>query len=199
MRTASRTRWHGEIHYVAAKLEHGVGLSWLGLSVQDVDDHPADGGSDPELHALTDRIEAAETWPGAVRALDSYFLTRRSHLIPDGVVSAAARRIRSRVGAGSVGSLAEELGVSRRTLQARVREGTGLSPKRLAQVVRVREAIRRVGHHPSRRLGRVAHDLGFCDQSHFIRDFRRVAGASPTDFFARPQFVADLIEPGASR
>ena len=82
--------------------------------------------------------------------------------------------------AARVGTLAAEVGWSRRYLSARFREAIGLPPKALGRVIRVEHAAGRM--RAGDPLGDVAYDAGYADQAHFNRDFREIVGCTPTEF-----------------
>ena len=74
-------------------------------------------------------------------------------------------------------------GYSQRHLSRLLREGAGLSAKAFARVLRVNAAARSLREGaPS--LTRLAQELGYYDQSHFIHDFRAVCGVSPSRYRA---------------
>ncbi|MET3623648.1 helix-turn-helix domain-containing protein [Burkholderia ambifaria] len=77
-------------------------------------------------------------------------------------------------------TLAAVAGLSVSRFTARFRSETGLSPHRYLCLVRVRRAqdLLRAGLAPSV----VATDVGFFDQSHLCRHFRRVLGVTPGDY-----------------
>ncbi|VWC71794.1 AraC family transcriptional regulator [Burkholderia lata] len=79
-------------------------------------------------------------------------------------------------------TLAAVAGLSVSRFTARFRGETGLSPHRYLCLVRVQRAqdLLRAGLAPSV----VATDVGFFDQSHLCRHFRRVLGITPRDFVA---------------
>ncbi|MFX1676466.1 AraC family transcriptional regulator [Paraburkholderia sp. A2WS-5] len=79
-------------------------------------------------------------------------------------------------------TLASVAGLSVSRFTARFRGETGLSPHRYLCLVRVRRAqdLLRAGLAPSV----VATDVGFFDQSHLCRHFRRVLGITPRDYVA---------------
>ena len=80
-------------------------------------------------------------------------------------------------------TLARELGVSMRTLERKVRQEVGLSPRALRRVLRFRRAFRLLDGTPHGAWTRVALAAGYFDQAHLIREFRRFAGAPPSAFF----------------
>jgi AraC-like DNA-binding protein len=80
-----------------------------------------------------------------------------------------------------VGRLASLLGHSARTLQRRMRTATGLPPKRFLSLERFRRAVHEVPMRDAE-LSLVATHLGFSDQAHLTREFRRHAGLTPGAF-----------------
>jgi AraC-like DNA-binding protein len=65
-----------------------------------------------------------------------------------------------------------------------VREEVGLSPKRLARLVRFSRAIDQIREEPAVDWAAIADTCGYYDQAHFNRDFKLFAGATPSDFLA---------------
>ena len=80
--------------------------------------------------------------------------------------------------------LTAELGVSRQYLATRFRDEVGLPPKTVARIVGFQRAIGLLGADHAH-LKRIAHDCGYYDQAHLNRDFRELAGSTPTEFLAR--------------
>jgi AraC-like DNA-binding protein len=75
-------------------------------------------------------------------------------------------------------------GINHRALQRLFREYVGVSPKWVIQRYRLFEAAERLASGENDGA-RVAHDLGYFDQAHFIRDFKSMVGRSPGAFAAR--------------
>ena len=92
-----------------------------------------------------------------------------------------ARRFSGAFFRASVGRLAASLGQSVRTLRRKIGSSTGLAPKRFLAVERFGRAVREVPIRNSP-LATVAGDLGFADQAHLTREFRRHAGLAPGAF-----------------
>ncbi len=74
----------------------------------------------------------------------------------------------------------EDFSLCERSMQRILRERTGLSPKKYADIVRFGQAVKLLGETSS--ITEAAHMSGFYDQSHFIREFRRFTGLTPSDF-----------------
>lgn len=83
-----------------------------------------------------------------------------------------------------VEQLCERFGIAERALQRLLRRRTGLSPKWLIQRRRLQEAADRL-RDGEVSLADVAAQLGYADQPHLTRDFRRVTGLTPGQFAAR--------------
>ena len=112
-------------------------------------------------------------------------MLERAHAAPllPPAVELAWRRLRDSHGGAGVAELAGELGCSRRHLSKRFGAELGLPPKALARVLRFERAVAllRAGGE----LADVAFTCGYYDQPHFNRDFRELAGTTPSDFLAR--------------
>lgn len=83
-----------------------------------------------------------------------------------------------------VAQLCEAFDLPERALQRLTRRRLGLTPKWLIQRRRLHEASERLRGGPGD-LAAIAHDLGYADQAHFTRDFRRVTGMTPGEFARR--------------
>lgn len=102
----------------------------------------------------------------------------------DETIHACVRAIVRAAGNVSVDALAEELAVGRRVLERRFSAAVGLSPKLLARIVRFNRTLKLIGDNDFSSFTIVAHEGGFYDQAHFIRDFRNFTGLNPKQYFA---------------
>jgi AraC-like DNA-binding protein len=80
-----------------------------------------------------------------------------------------------------VASLARRVGGSVRTLHRRMRTATGFPPKRYLAMQRFRRSVYEIATR-SAGLSVIALNLGFSDQAHLTREFRRHAGVTPGAF-----------------
>jgi len=72
--------------------------------------------------------------------------------------------------------------LDRRQVERRVRGLTGTSPKRLACLSRFQRARDALWAEPTLDLARLAGRLGYADQAHMSRHFRRYSGQTPGEF-----------------
>ena len=92
-------------------------------------------------------------------------------------------------------ALAASSGYSSRHLSRLFREGAGMGCKAYFQVLRVNAAIRALQAGPPS-LTRLAQELGYFDQSHFIHEFKSVCGVSPGRYLAHMSgFYKEPLKP----
>ncbi len=87
--------------------------------------------------------------------------------------------LRLNAGAVGVGTLAKEIGVSRKHLTTTFAREFGLTPKTFARLRRFDRARRLREREPATSAAEVALRCGFADQSHMVREFREFAGLPP--------------------
>jgi AraC-like DNA-binding protein len=100
----------------------------------------------------------------------------------------------------SIKDLAHDLGITHAHLDREFVRLVGLTPRVLARLLRLRRVLAALDldEHERRTWTSVAAEWGWFDQSHFIRDFRRHTGVTPTTY-RRAQRAAKAVgqqEPG---
>lgn len=108
----------------------------------------------------------------------------------DGLGRAAVASLLDRRGLVGMDALAGGLGVTARHLERVFGDSVGLSPKRLARIVRFQDVLRRVETAPERWVD-VALDAGFADQSHLSREFRELADTAPSAWLSNARGALD--------
>lgn len=83
----------------------------------------------------------------------------------------------------SAEDLAGQAGMTLRTLQRHMREHVGVGPKALLRRFRLHEAAARLAEGEVDQAA-LAFALGYFDQAHFVRDFSRTIGQSPSAYAA---------------
>ena len=86
---------------------------------------------------------------------------------------------------GSVDALAQALGVSSRHLARLSLRKFGFAPKLLLRRQRFLRTLQELRDHPGEGWASLI-DAWYYDQSHFVRDFHRFMGMSPSAYFALP-------------
>ena len=172
-------------HLVSARLHPLGALRLFGPDVPRSVNAVADlerflGPSARELRAL---LLSAESTGERFAHLERFLVPRLSPgVVPSTVVRDAARLIEEAHGNLRIASLHPGLGGSRKQLWLRFARELGMSPKAYAQIQRFVWTVARLRESTSVEWPRLAVAAGYSDQSHLVRDFRRVASASPTEF-----------------
>jgi AraC-like DNA-binding protein len=83
-----------------------------------------------------------------------------------------------------VDTVAEIFGVTKRQLQRLFKIYIGVNPKWVIERYRMHEAVERLEAEGKPDFARLAHALGYYDQAHFIRAFRKMTGKSPGAYAA---------------
>lgn len=166
------------------KLRPGAFRPILGRSVSTITDRQLDlrdyfDGLEEAILATTDdrqRIDIAET-------------LLRERLPPRDEKVDGVNRIMDLVLADreitKVEDLVQRSGVSKRTLQRLFSDYVGVSPKWVINRYRLHEALERADAGESIDWTNLALDLGYFDQAHFIRDFKKLVGKTPTEYVRR--------------
>ncbi len=129
-----------------------------------------DGAFAPLWRSLAALIGDKCDWSGTIAMLDG--------VAPgDAAVAGAVDRLIASGGTVQVARLAAHAGLSERQFRRRFHNATGVAPKQYADVQRVRRALILALDDPD--WAAVAHDSGFADQPHLIRDVKQRFGAAP--------------------
>jgi AraC-like DNA-binding protein len=146
-----------------------------------------------EARRLAERLAEAPTWNARFALLDAAIAARVADARPvSPSIAWAWRRLVDTSGTAPVGALASELGCSRRHLATGFREQVGLPPKTVARILRFRRAVELLQGSEPGRWAEIAHRCGYYDQAHFNRDFKQLAGHTPTEFLSSPETLPVL-------
>lgn len=115
------------------------------------------------------------------RRLDAYFLDALDLSSPFPVFEAGLRKLSAASGP-RVDEVAREIGVSTRQLDRLFVRYLGIAPKPVAGILRFQRALRALMRDPGVALAEVGAEAGYFDQSHFIREFKRMSGGVPRGY-----------------
>jgi AraC-like DNA-binding protein len=139
-----------------------------------------------EADALRDRLARAGDAAARFELLEQFVRARlpRAENAPDFVREAGAHIERAH-GKIRIATLHQELGVSRKHLAVSFSRWFGISAKRYANVRRFLWTMERLRASTTVSWPTLATEAGYSDQSHLVRDFRRIGAASPTEYLRR--------------
>lgn len=81
-----------------------------------------------------------------------------------------------------VNQLAEQFEINKRTLQRMFNRYVGVSPKWVIKRYRLHEVAGKLTENKQTDWAKLAVDLGYFDQSHFIKDFKSIVGQTPSEY-----------------
>jgi AraC-like DNA-binding protein len=140
-------------------------------------------GSSTELNRVHEQVVEARNHARRVQAVENFLIARAANARPDVFVSAAVSKIEEARGRVRIEHLARRVSLSQSALERRFRKVAGTSPKKFASIVRVRHVLRLRATGAD--FTSIAAATGYCDQSHFINDFKQITGLAPGSFFQR--------------
>ena len=155
----------------------------------------------PVAGELVERLRSARTWIDRFLELDAVLARiAKPRDGPAPELGWAWRRLTASHGKVDVATMAREISWSRRHLGERFRREFGLTPEVAGRVMRFEVAKRLLSapHRPG--LAEVAARAGFYDQAHLYREWRDLAGCTPTRWLAEefPSVHDSRQESGAS-
>jgi AraC-like DNA-binding protein len=150
----------------------GINAAELTDGIVDLDALSTENLNEQLLNADTQRDQIA---------LVTQFLKKRADTSPpvDLLVAESLRLIHGNTGSIHVRDLLKRLNVSERQFERRFSRAVGISPSRYLRITRFQEAVRLMKACRAERLSDIAYDLGYTDESHFIKDTREFTGYTP--------------------
>lgn len=142
---------------------------------------------------LLDGIAECPDWAGRFDRIEDGLAARMApdHGIRPELAWAWRRIVRD--GVTVTGPLADEIGWSRGYFARLFAAEYGLKPKETVRIARFTRA-RTAAVRPGASLADVASGCGYADQAHLTREWRRLAGCTPTDW--RAEMSAFVQDPG---
>ena len=143
-------------------------------------------------------MAAAPTHAARFRVLEELLLGRlvRAPAAGHVAVRLAVRALDSARGPLSIRAVAERIGISQRRFVQLFRAEVGLAPKVFSRIRRFQDVLAATETAPEVDWSRVALDCGFYDQAHLVRDFRALAGLTPTAYRVGLRDVASVQDAG---
>lgn len=134
----------------------------------------------PELHETVAAAMRLGDLAGACVAVESWLTARVPTVSDDAeLANRLVVAIEEDEEILTVEDAAATIGVSPRTAQRLTRRFVGLTPLALIHRRRLQHAAHLLSTEPGTAVADIAAELGYADQSHLVRDFRKVLGFTP--------------------
>ena len=144
----------------------------------------------PQAAKFETRIAGAATLDNHFDALEALMLERLENGAIHSCVQRALAIVEETAGQIRISDLARRCQVSTRHLANLLRNWVGLSPKKLARVVRFQNFLAQMESEPSESSAARAAELGYFDQAHLTREVAQFFGSTPGR--VSPHHVADF-------
>ncbi|NLR57876.1 AraC family transcriptional regulator [Chitinophaga polysaccharea] len=133
-----------------------------------------------EIGEITERLKEADDWDHMISIIEFYLLKKVEKLKPLLPVDLAMEALVSSGGALSMDKLASEACLSLRQFERKCTERLGMPPKQYSRLIRFCKAYQLKEMFPDKTWTEIAYKSGYYDQMHFIRDFKKFAGITPS-------------------
>jgi AraC-like DNA-binding protein len=118
----------------------------------------------------------------ALALVKRYFLEARTAIAMDSMLFKAGLAMSGANGVLPVSQVAAAAHATVRTLERKFKQSSGYTVKDVSGLMRFEQVRNQLWHYPDTNLAGLAHELGYADQSHLSREFKRYSGATPAAF-----------------
>ncbi|GGM96275.1 hypothetical protein GCM10010967_32320 [Dyadobacter beijingensis] len=140
-------------------------------------EHPVAG-----LHPVLAECIRAGHVDAAIGQVSGFFTDARARVAIDSLLFKAGNAMQAANGTLPVNRVAAAAHATVRTLERKFKESSGHTVKDVSALMRFEQARNHLWLHPDANLAGLAHDLGYTDQSHLSREFKRFTGTTPAAF-----------------
>jgi AraC-like DNA-binding protein len=134
-----------------------------------------------KLNEIEEQLSGAIDNRRRIVIIEKFMLSILKEPLSDPLVINAVQKIKATNGDIRIKELLTTLPISRDPFEKRFRRLIGTSPKQFSVIVRLKHLI--TNYSPPDSLTDAAHNAGYFDQAHFIKDFKLFTGQTPQDFF----------------
>jgi len=118
----------------------------------------------------------------AIDQVKQYFLDTRSRVATNSMLSKAGVAMQKANGTIPVNQIAKAAHATIRTLERSFKQSSGHTVKDVSALMRFEQVRNQLWLHPESNIAGLAHDLGYTDQAHLSREFKRYSGTTPAAF-----------------
>lgn len=140
-------------------------------------EHPIAG-----LHPRLNQCILAGNIAEAMDVLKQYFLDAHAHIAMDSMLFKAGVAMSKAKGTLPVSQVAAAAHATVRTLERKFKQSSGHTVKDVSALMRFEQVRNTLWLHPDTNLAGLAAELGYTDQPHLSREFKRFCGTTPAAF-----------------
>ncbi|PSL44670.1 AraC-like DNA-binding protein [Chitinophaga niastensis] len=118
----------------------------------------------------------------ALAQVKQYFLNARSRIAIDNMLFKAGVAMSAANGSMPVSQVAAAAHATVRTLERKFKQSSGYTVKDVSGLMRFEQVRNQLWLYPNSNIAGLAHELGYTDQSHLSKEFKRYSGTTPAAF-----------------
>jgi AraC-like DNA-binding protein len=118
----------------------------------------------------------------ALESVKQYFINNRTEIAINKSLAKAGAALREAKGTIPVSEVAAAAHTTVRTLERNFKQSSGHTIKDVSALIRFEQVRNFLWLHPDTNLAGLAYDLGYTDQSHLTREFKRYSCTTPRAF-----------------
>jgi AraC-like DNA-binding protein len=118
----------------------------------------------------------------ALAQVAAYLLQSRSQTADNKLLVKAGTAMREAKGTLPVSQVAAAAHATVRTLERKFKQAAGYTVKDVSGLMRFEQVRNHLWQQPTANLAGLAHELGYTDQAHLSREFKRYSGTTPAAF-----------------
>ena len=169
--------------YFGVRYQIGMVPDFLSIKPKDIVDQTVPLQSISPLTAqLLARLSECHTFEQQITAFQQVCVHRQRLVESSDLSQTLIKLMLQHRGNISVAELSQQSGYSARTISSSFNNYYGLSPKAFNLILRYQQVLDQLMQSNGNRLTDLATDMGYSDQSHFCRQFKRYNGQGPREF-----------------
>lgn len=135
-----------------------------------------------QLQTTLNELILAQKIEEAIAQVQQFFLNAKSNVASDSILSKAGTAMREANGTIPVSQVAAAAHATVRTLERNFKQSSGHSVKDVSGLMRFEQVRNQLWTDPNTNIAGLAQELGYTDQSHLSREFKRYSGTTPAAF-----------------
>jgi AraC-like DNA-binding protein len=147
-----------------------------------------------QLHrTLSKWIETGQV-AEALAQVQSYFLAARLPMANDQLLIKAGAAMSEAKGTLPVSQVAAAAHATVRTLERKFKQAAGYTVKDVSGLMRFEQVRNRLWQQPAANLAGLAQEIGYADQAHLSREFKRYSGTTPAAFARKAKQTQQVVK-----
>lgn len=176
----------GSLNLVGIRFKPAGAYRLLNIPLCEIKDHaiPLDEINYSTHYNLFNNLLEVESYPLKVLMIEDWLIKNmRSDVQISGVIRESLSIISRYKGILPINELSKSTGHNQRKIERLFNSQVGMTPKEYSRTLRASEARFHIKNKHKMLFTDLAYDLGYYDQAHFIKQFKKVVGVTPREYY----------------